>query len=156
VNRFIGSPNYTVPGRPLDGRSGGGLFTADGQLIGLCKWAVTDADEGVYAGLAAVHKHLAKAGLQSVFESVVSRDSQVVPAAAIATTPKMTSPVTLIEPPSLVLGQGVPIGVDSNQARHAEYAAKLQALEKAYQISRESLRREYQQPSTSGLPTLKR
>jgi hypothetical protein len=55
-----------------------------------------------------------------------------------------------------VLGQGVPIGVDSNQARHAEYAAKLQALEKAYQISRESLRREYQQPSTSGLPNLKR
>ncbi|MFP6603385.1 MAG: trypsin-like peptidase domain-containing protein [Pirellulaceae bacterium] len=156
VNRFVGSPNYTVPGRPLDGRSGGGLFTADGQLIGLCKWAVTDADEGVYAGLAAVHKHLAKAGLQSVFESVVSRDSQVVPAAAIATTPKMTSPVTLIEPPSLVLGQGVPIGVDSNQVRDAEYAAKLQALEKAYQISRESLRREYQQPSTSGLPTLKR
>ena len=156
VNRFIGSPNYTVSGRPLDGRSGGGLFTADGQLIGLCKWAVTDADEGVYAGLAAVHKHLAKAGLQSVFESVAGRDSQVVPAAAIAAEPKVAGPVTLREPASSVLGQGVPIVVDSSRDRQAEYATKLQALEKAYQISRESLRREYQQPSRTAVPTLKR
>jgi hypothetical protein len=156
VNRFVGSPNYTVTGRPSDGRSGGGLFTADGQLIGLCKWAVTDADEGVYAGLAAVHKHLAKAGLQSVFESVVARESQVVPATAIAEESKAVAPVTLRAPASSVLGQGVPTVVDPTQVRQAEYAAKLQALEKAYQISRESLRREYQQSATTALPNLKR
>ena len=153
VNRFVGSPNYTVLGRPHDGRSGGGLFTVDGQLIGLCKWAVTDADEGVYAGLGAVHKHLAKAGLQSVYESVVVRDTQVAP--TMAMEPKATVPVTLREPASAVLGQGVPVAVDSAEARKAEYAAKLQALEKAYQISRESLRREYGQPVTAQ-PALKR
>ena len=156
VNRFVGSPNYTVLGRPHDGRSGGGLFTIDGQLIGLCKWAVTDADEGVYAGLTAVHKHLAKAGLQSVYESVVVRDTQVAPTTAMAVEPKAAVPVTLREPASAVLGQGVPVALDSAEARKAEYAAKLQALEKAYQISRESLRREYGQPVTTAQPAWKR
>jgi len=156
VNRFVGSPNYTVLGRPHDGRSGGGLFTVDGQLIGLCKWAVTDADEGVYAGLAAVHKHLAQAGLQSVYEAVVGRDTQVSPQTAMTAEPKGAVPVTLREPASAVLGQGVPVMVDSGEARKAEYEAKLRALEKAYQISRESLRREYEQPATTAQPVLKR
>ena len=95
-------------------------------------------------------------GLQSVYESVVARDTQVAPTTAMAVERKAAVPVTLREPASAVLGQGVPVALDSAEARKAEYAAKLQALEKAYQISRESLRREYGQPVTTAQPAWKR
>ena len=38
-----------------------------------------------------------------------------------------------------------PVGIDRSLDRQAEYAAKLQAIDRAYEIARESLRREYQQ-----------
>ncbi|MCP3694123.1 MAG: hypothetical protein GY917_18100 [Planctomycetaceae bacterium] len=143
VNRFVGSPNFTVRGRPRDGRSGGGLFTADGQLIGLCKWAVTDADEGVYAGLPAVHQQLSRAGLQSLLETAVtsrsSADRGVVP------TSERITPTTLSAAPRPGEQEVMPVEIDRSVDRQAEYAAKLQAIDRAYEIARESLRREYQQ-----------
>ena len=35
VNKYRGKPNFCAAGAPVDGRSGGGLFTADGLLIGI-------------------------------------------------------------------------------------------------------------------------
>lgn len=154
VNRFLGSANFTVQGRPLDGRSGGGLFTADGQLIGLCKWAVTDADEGVYAGLLAVHGQLAKAGLQSLFEVAAVGDSQVTPATAISGDPLPSGLSTLTAAPRPTRIEASAPTSSAVDARQAEYAAKLQALERAYEISRESLRQEYQQSLPSSPPTV--
>lgn len=40
----------------------------------------------------------------------------------------------------------MPVRIDSGQDRQAEYAAKLQVINRAYEIARESLRREYQEP----------
>lgn len=37
-------------GRPEQGRSGGGLFTAGGQLIGVCNASAVNVDEGIFAG----------------------------------------------------------------------------------------------------------
>src|SRR5207248_7513182 len=33
VNKYKGRPNFTTAGQPVDGRSGGGLFTAEGYLV---------------------------------------------------------------------------------------------------------------------------
>lgn len=53
-NRYQGFPNQSTRGRDpvLSGRSGGGLFNASGELVGVCSAA--DGQEGLYCGLDAV------------------------------------------------------------------------------------------------------
>ena len=48
---------------PQVGRSGGGLFTADGLVIGVCSAADRQQHEGLYASLGAIHAELEHAGL---------------------------------------------------------------------------------------------
>jgi hypothetical protein len=52
LNRYAGFPNQSILGRPKSGRSGGGLFNAAGELVGVCSAA--DGQEGLYAGHAAI------------------------------------------------------------------------------------------------------
>jgi thiol-disulfide isomerase/thioredoxin len=66
VNRFQGAPNFTAEGAPVDGRSGGGLFTETGYLIGVCNAAVSKENEGLYAGLASVHWQLDQIGQSEI------------------------------------------------------------------------------------------
>lgn len=68
VNKYLGKPNFTVAGQPVDGRSGGGLFTADGLLIGICNAADPADDEGLYAGLASIHWQLDQIGQSEIYQ----------------------------------------------------------------------------------------
>lgn len=63
IDKFLGPPNLQVAGQPVQGRSGGGLFSAEGYLIGVCNAADPEDDEGLYAALAAVHAELNQHGL---------------------------------------------------------------------------------------------
>ena len=67
VNRYHGPPNLVVGGRPVDGRSGGGLFDAKGALIGVCNAADPEFDEGLYAALGNVHAELDSVGLGFIY-----------------------------------------------------------------------------------------
>jgi hypothetical protein len=67
LNRFLGPANIEVAGAPVDGRSGGGLFTSDGLLIGVCNAADTKLDEGLFAALETVHAELTAANLTFVY-----------------------------------------------------------------------------------------
>ena len=69
VNRYHGPANLVVGGRPIDGRSGGGLFADDGTLVGVCNAADQQADEGVYAALGPIHTELDNAGLDFVYRT---------------------------------------------------------------------------------------
>jgi thiol-disulfide isomerase/thioredoxin len=68
VNKYQGKPNFTAAGAPIDGRSGGGLFTADGLLIGICNAADPRDDEGLYAGLASIHWQLDQIGQSEIYQ----------------------------------------------------------------------------------------
>ena len=68
VNRYGGPANIQVLGTPPDGRSGGGLFSEEGFLIGVCNAADPVDQEGFYAALPEIHSHLENAGLSFVFE----------------------------------------------------------------------------------------
>jgi hypothetical protein len=68
VNKYLGKPNFTAAGAPIDGRSGGGLFSAEGLLIGVCNAADPRDDEGLYAGLASIHWQLDQIGQTEVYE----------------------------------------------------------------------------------------
>lgn len=65
---YDGAIKYDIYGRPVDGRSGGGLFTDDGRIIGVCNAAVVDIDEGIYTALDTIHWQLAKVQLDHLFD----------------------------------------------------------------------------------------
>lgn len=54
-------------GTPIQGRSGGGLFTVDGEVSGVCVLADPAARRGLYTSLETVHALLDRCGLSSVY-----------------------------------------------------------------------------------------
>jgi len=65
---YDGALKYDIFGRPVDGRSGGGLFNDRGELIGVCNAAAVEVDEGIYTALDTLHWQLAKVNLEHLFE----------------------------------------------------------------------------------------
>jgi S1-C subfamily serine protease len=76
VNKYQGRPNYTSAGAPIDGRSGGGLFSADGRLIGICNAADPADDEGLYAALASIHWQLDQIGQSEIYQRAAKPASE--------------------------------------------------------------------------------
>ena len=72
IDKFVGPPNVQVAGQPASGRSGGGLFTADGLMIGVCNAADPMDNEGLYAALASIHAQLAQSGITPILERPLS------------------------------------------------------------------------------------
>ncbi|RCS40679.1 hypothetical protein DTL42_25265 [Bremerella cremea] len=69
LNRYVGHANVQAAGAPTVGRSGGGLFAADGQLIGVCNAADDKDNEGIYAALPTIHAVLQQAKLAHLFQN---------------------------------------------------------------------------------------
>jgi hypothetical protein len=82
VNRYCGPPNLSVSGLPVDGRSGGGLFTTDGVLIGVCNAADPQDHEGLYAAAGSIHAELDRAGLGFVYRRNGAKVAQAPPPGA--------------------------------------------------------------------------
>ena len=74
-NRYVGPPNTEVAGAPVEGRSGGGLFNTQGQLVGVCFAADHEEDEGLYAGLESVHAKLDSLGLSVVYSPTATNST---------------------------------------------------------------------------------
>jgi thioredoxin-like negative regulator of GroEL len=69
INRYLGPANVEIAGAPAVGRSGGGLFDAQGRLIGVCNAAEATGDEGIYASAEVVYAQIDRLGLTHLFES---------------------------------------------------------------------------------------
>lgn len=80
VDKFVGPPNVQVAGQPVQGRSGGGLFTPDGTVIGVCNAADPTDNAGLFAAAAAVHEELDSARLSSIYRHPTSDGVQPVAA----------------------------------------------------------------------------
>lgn len=102
VNRYNGPANLQVAGRPVMGRSGGGLFNHEGKLIGVCFAADPAADEGLYMAHRGVYEQLKKVGLSHLVEDQPSAPE---PSALAAGSPPPLPPQMPSEsatPPSSV------------------------------------------------------
>jgi thiol-disulfide isomerase/thioredoxin len=66
-DRYQGPPNIETSGAPVEGRSGGGLFNAQGQLVGVCFAADHEGNEGLYAALESIHGELDRLGLKEIY-----------------------------------------------------------------------------------------
>lgn len=99
LDKFLGPANLVVSGLPVEGRSGGGLFTADGLVIGVCNAAVPTDNEGLYAALASIHAELDQTELPFVY-----RRPNVSPAAetAVAAAEAPSMPRRMPPPSDLV------------------------------------------------------
>ena len=86
--------------RPVDGRSGGGLFDAQGRLIGVCNAADVNSDEGIYSAVENVQWQVQQVGLAKLFQMdgsqqavFASKQGQSVPStASVAGNRRRTSP----------------------------------------------------------------
>jgi len=67
INQYLGPENLVVEGEPIDGRSGGGLFSYDGYLVGVCNAADPERREGIYAAYPSICKYLDQAKLAFVY-----------------------------------------------------------------------------------------
>ena len=92
INRYLGPANIEIHGAPVVGRSGGGLFNAQGQLIGVCNAADAEDDEGIYAALPVINEHVAALRLESLpsDEDAVTTPNPVQFASATSTAGRMT------------------------------------------------------------------
>ena len=68
---------YDTTKRPVQGRSGGGLFNASGQLIGICTGAAVEVDEGIYGSINVIYRGIEKAGLTQLFTKHANQDRVV-------------------------------------------------------------------------------
>lgn len=69
VNRYQGFPNVEAAGAPVEGRSGGGLFSDEGKLVGVCFAAEPKEDEGLYSSLNSIQAKLDSLGLAMIYKS---------------------------------------------------------------------------------------
>jgi thiol-disulfide isomerase/thioredoxin len=68
TNRYQGPPNLEAQGAPVEGRSGGGLFNTNGELVGVCFAADYEGNEGLYTALESIHDELDRLGLSDVYQ----------------------------------------------------------------------------------------
>ncbi len=69
LDKFLGPANLQVAGEPTQGRSGGGLFAANGLVIGVCNAADPTDHEGLFAAAATIHAQLDQSGLAAVYQN---------------------------------------------------------------------------------------
>jgi thiol-disulfide isomerase/thioredoxin len=93
LNRYVGPDTIECSGVPGQGRSGGGLFTARGSVVGICTNADPRDRRGVYAGLKPIHELLKVAGLEDLIPGAPrhSRDS-LAEVAPVKTEPAAEEP----------------------------------------------------------------
>ncbi len=72
LNRYQGPANVEAAGAPVEGRSGGGMFNGQGQLVGVCFAADPQANEGLYAATSSIHTKLDNLGLAMIYQPLAS------------------------------------------------------------------------------------
>ncbi len=68
INRYHGPDNVECSGVPAVGRSGGGLFNQNGEIVGVCSAADRKEKRGIYAGLEPIHQILKKSKLDELLQ----------------------------------------------------------------------------------------
>jgi hypothetical protein len=134
LDKFLGSPNLQVAGLPVEGRSGGGLFSDDGLVIGVCNAADPTDKEGLYAALASIHAELDRARLSHIYkpghQGSVPRPSGPAPPTELATVdpppllpkrmpgPSQLAPATalLVRPAAASAGGAAPLSIEEQAA----------------------------------------
>jgi S1-C subfamily serine protease len=112
INRYQGHANVEAARAPVEGRSGGGLFNAQGQLVGICYAADPQGDEGLYVALASIHEKLNELGFSTVYQTPAP--AGVVHAAEAASL-AATAPVAASSAPAQVAPSNSQVATGGSQ-----------------------------------------
>jgi thiol-disulfide isomerase/thioredoxin len=104
LDRYAGAPNFEVSGAPEEGRSGGGVFNLQGQLIGVCYAADYEGKEGLYAALESIHTGLDELKLSDVYAKSSPTQPGRDPLARGQEPPDAIAPIGPMNPPTTPLG----------------------------------------------------
>jgi len=109
---------------PKQGRSGGGLFTEDGYVAGVCDFAEPQGNHGLYAAPASIYQILDRNNLSALYEpvglgrEVIAAKTRPVPRTAAAITraqsPDRDEPGDATLPPPEFVGVVPPVLAASN------------------------------------------
>lgn len=134
LDKFMGPPNIQVAGQPVEGRSGGGLFSSEGYVIGVCNAADPSDKEGLFAAMGSIQAELDRSQLAFVYQSPSASPTGVSePAVPAPNMPQsMPGPADLAsfnapvgratEPPPAVLRQPEQAALDEIHRREKEGA----------------------------------
>lgn len=114
LDKFVGAPSIQVAGQPVEGRSGGGLFSSEGYVIGVCNAADPSDKEGLFAALGSIHAELDRKNAQGQDLSFVYRlpgDNAAGAAAAAAVSPAASAANPVPDMPKQMPGSTEPTGV---------------------------------------------
>jgi thiol-disulfide isomerase/thioredoxin len=75
INRYVGAANLQVAFQPVQGRSGGGLFTPEGWVVGVCYAADPEGNEGLFSALPALCEELDRVGLSFAYRAGRGQES---------------------------------------------------------------------------------
>jgi thiol-disulfide isomerase/thioredoxin len=68
VDKFRGPHNLQVEGEPVEGRSGGGVFSSDGMVVGICNAADRDDHAAYCAALPTIHAEMDRANVAFLYK----------------------------------------------------------------------------------------
>lgn len=91
IDKYLGPSNIEASRAPLVGRSGGGLFSNEGFLIGVCNAADPPLNEGIYLALREIHRSLDQLNLAFVYRWDTLSARSVEPPQAAQVAPIMVS-----------------------------------------------------------------
>jgi len=129
VDKYAGPSNIEVAGQPVEGRSGGGLFTADGVVIGVCNAADPKDNEGLYAGLRTIHEQVAQLGLSEMLSTGDAEVSQLAGNSPPSMLKAMPPVASVVPPPrTLPTSSESPLGTMPNAGAHANMTAAEHAM----------------------------
>ncbi len=89
VNGFAGAAKIQASGQPEIGRSGGGLFNAAGQVIGVCNFADPTDRAGLYANLTSTKQMFEAAGLAHIYQNASSSSADAIASTTSSNVPAM-------------------------------------------------------------------
>jgi thiol-disulfide isomerase/thioredoxin len=114
---LAGNPSYEAiecETAPKQGRSGGGLFTTDGYLAGVCNFAEPRGDHGLYATPRSIYRVLDRNNLMALYAPVVRGPGTMVAGMTPpSATPRMEAPIARSQSPD-------PEGPDPSRSVPAE------------------------------------
>jgi hypothetical protein len=93
-----GNPNYQAIEcmiAPKQGRSGGGLFTTDGYLAGVCNFAEPRGNHGLYATPRSIYKVLDRNNMMALYAPVTSGSASLVADRGARPSRRGGSPITV-------------------------------------------------------------
>lgn len=136
LDKFQGPPNLQVTGQPVEGRSGGGLFSSEGYVIGVCNAADPSDQEGLFAALASIHAELDRKDASGQNLSFVYTSPGGSPAAAAIGMPNANAPAAIaVNPvpsmPKQMPGSGDPAMLVSAPMQASQPAAAMPSHEQA-------------------------